>query len=239
MPSPINIKNVFESKLFKRIVSDKVIRGRTQEFLPVAEVANNIVFFKDGGAAIVMESSSLNFGLLSEQEQKAVILAFAALLNSLSFSIEIVIRSQVKDISNYLNYLNDAFTKITNPKLKAIATDYVEFVGSSIKKKNVLGKTFYIVLPLTALELGIGKTVKSAFNKGPLPYPRSYVLKKAATILYPRRDFIVTQGRRLGVELVQLTNERLVNLLYKTFNPEAPGPKGEGEENVQQEKETK
>ena len=40
-----------------------------------------------------MESTSLNFSLLSEKEQEAVIAAYAALLNSLSFSVQIVVRT--------------------------------------------------------------------------------------------------------------------------------------------------
>ena len=42
-----------------------------------------MVVYKDGGAAIVLESTSLNFGLLSEKEQVAVIAAYAAMISDL------------------------------------------------------------------------------------------------------------------------------------------------------------
>src|SRR5688572_20377840 len=92
---------------------DKPIATSTQDGIPVADIINDIVILKDGGAALVLESTSLNFGLLSEKEQEAVVYAYAALINSLSFSIQILVRSQRKDISNYLTYLDKAYQKLT------------------------------------------------------------------------------------------------------------------------------
>src|SRR5579859_3575438 len=99
---------------------DLPLISTTQDELPIADITDNIVLFKDGGAAIVMESTSLNFGLLSDKEQQAVVYAYAALINSLSFSIQILVRSQRKDIGNYLAYLQEASTKISNPKLQVV-----------------------------------------------------------------------------------------------------------------------
>ncbi len=91
---------------------DAPLTDTAQAFLPIADITDDIVLFKDGGAALVLESTSLNFGLLSDKEQEAVIYAYAGLLNSLSFSIQIVVRSQKKDISNYIDYLDEAARKI-------------------------------------------------------------------------------------------------------------------------------
>ncbi|MBU1140158.1 MAG: hypothetical protein KKA76_14355, partial [Proteobacteria bacterium] len=73
----------------------------------IADIVDDILLYKDGGAALVMESSSLNFSLLSDKEQTSVVYSYAALLNSLSFSIQILIRSQRKDISRYIKYLDE------------------------------------------------------------------------------------------------------------------------------------
>ena len=75
---------------------DAPIISISQDEIPIADITNDLVLFKDGGAAIVLETTSLNFGLLSEKEQEAVVYAYAALLNSLSFSIQILVRSQRK-----------------------------------------------------------------------------------------------------------------------------------------------
>ena len=201
---------------------DLPLISTTQEELPIADLVDDVVLFKDGGAAIVMESTSLNFGLLSEKEQEAVVYAYAALLNSLSFSIQILVRSQRKDISNYMNYLDDAAKKITNPKLQAVMASYRGFISEIVKKKNVLGKRFFIIIPFSPLELGVSKSVATITKKGPLPFPKSYILKKATITLYPRRDHLIRQTGRLSIKLKQLTTSELVELFYDYYNPKPP-----------------
>jgi len=204
---------------------DTPLTSKAQDFVPIAEITEDIVLYKDGGAAIVLESSSLNFGLLSEKEQSAVIAAYAALLNSLSFAVQIVVRSQRKDISSYLNYLAVAESKIKNEKLAGIMQDYKAFIIETVKKKNVLGKRFYIVIPFSSLELGVAKSFLSVTKrKGPLPFPKSYVIKKSKVVLYPRRDHLVRQAGRLGLVLRQLPTNEIINLFYDIYNPELPAP---------------
>lgn len=210
---------------------DKPITASTQDHLPIADITNDIVLYKDGGAALIMESTSLNFGLLSEKEQQAVIAAYAAMVNSLSFSIQIVVRTQKKDISSYMRFLDEKAQQITHPLLQKLMSDYRNFIQESVKKKNVLGKRFFLVLYLSPLELGVGKTVRSLTKKreGPLPYPKSYVIKKAKITLYPRRDHLIRQAGRLGIKLKQLTTPELVDLFYSIYNPEPPAVKKEPE----------
>ncbi len=202
-------------------IPDRPISSTSQKGLPIADVLENIVLFKNGGAALVLESTSLNFGLLSEKEQQAVIVSYAAFLNSLSFSVQILIRSQRKDISNYLSFLDQAGQKISNPKLQVIMAGYKNFISETIKKKNVLGKRFFIIIPFSNLELGITKSFLATTKKsGPLPFPKNYVIKKAKIALYPKRDHIIRQAGRLGLKLKQLTTEQLINLFYETYNPQ-------------------
>jgi hypothetical protein len=214
-------------------IPDDPIISTTQNFLPIADIVDGIVLFKNGGAAIVLESTSLNFSLLSEKEQQAVIYAYAALLNSLSFPIQIVVRSQIKDISKYLEYLEEAKKKINNPKLVAIMERYKSFVNEIIKKRNVLGKSFYIVVPFSPLEMGITKSASAIIKRGQkLPFSKSYALKKAKISLYPKRDHIIRQARRLGLTMKQLTTSQLINLYYNVFNSNPPETKKEEEQNV-------
>lgn len=191
----------------------------TQDHLPIADITKDIVLFKNGGAAIVLESTALNFGLLSEKEQEAVIAAYSALLNSLSFSIQITVRSKQKNIANYMQFLDEAHQKIENPKLSKMMEGYKKFISETIKKKNVLEKRFYIVIPFSPLELGISKSlVTFKTKKGPLPFSKSYILKKAELVLYPRRDHLSRQVGRLGIKLRQLTTNELIEIYHTIYN---------------------
>lgn len=205
---------------------DKAITATTQDLLPVSEIVENLVLHKNGGASLVLESTSLNFGLLSIREQQAVIAAYAGLLNSFTFPVQILVRSQKKDITSYLNMLEAARKKIKNPKLLNVMKSYKTFVSESVKKKNVLSKRFFIIVPFTPFELGVAKSVKSTFSTGPrnkpLGFPKSYVIRKSKITLLPKRDHLMRQMGRLGIQLKHLNNEELVQLIYETYNPEMP-----------------
>jgi hypothetical protein len=209
-------------------VPDKPIVETTQDFLPIVDIVEGIVLFKNGAAALPLESTSLNFGLLSEREQMAVIAAYAGLLNSFSFPIQIVVRSQKKDISNYMHFLDEARDKLTNPKLRVAMDDYREFLVEAIKKKNVLSKKFYIVLPFSQYELGVTRSFVENFTKRDvtLSYTKSYVLRKAKVSLYPKRDHVMMQAGRLGIKLRPLTTEECISLYYTIFNPDVLKKKG-------------
>lgn len=204
---------------------DVPLTSTTQNALPIADIVDDVVLYKDGGAAIVLETSSLNFGLLSEKEQGAVVAAYAALINSLSFSIQIMVKTQRKDITGYIKFFDEASKKITNPRLKAITDDYRHFITESIKKKTVLGKRFFIVIPFNQLELGVAKSAQSIIKRGPLPFPKDYVVKKAKVTLFPKRDHLIRQAGRLGLKLKQLSTQQLINLYYEVNNPEPPAVK--------------
>ncbi len=209
---------------------DSPITSTTQKHLPIADITNDMVIYKDGGAALVLESTSLNFGLLSEKEQQAVIAAYAAMINSLSFSIQVVVRTQRKDITNYLNFIDEEAKKIKHPLMATLMAGYRNFIQESVKKKNVLGKRFFVVLYLSPLELGVGKSIAS-ITKGEkaLPFAKSYVIKKAKITLFPRRDHLIRQAGRLGIKLRQLNTQEMIDLYYSIYNPEKPAVKKEPE----------
>lgn len=205
------------------------IKSLSQKHLLVADITEDIILTKEGGAALVLRTSALNFSLLSEKEQSAMIYAYAALLNSLSFPIQVLIRSQKKDVSQYLEYLKEKEAGINNPKLKDLMSSYRDFVSGVVKKRNVLEKEFYIVIPFSPFELGVSfkgfVDILPAKKKRKVPFPKEYVVKKAKTVLYPRRDHVVRQSGRLGIKVRQLTTEELADLFLDIY--QAGGQNGQ------------
>ncbi len=182
--------------------------SRTQDFVPVQDIQNGMVISKNGSVAIIIQTSAVNFDLLSENEQMAIIGSFAGLLNSLSFSIQIVIRSKKLDISSYLEKLVKAESEQTSPLLKKLMQNYRSFVSSVIRENEVLDKQFYVVISITSLEVGM---MSSTSN-------RELFLQKALTTLSPRRDHIMRQLGRIGLKASQLDDEKLVKLFYDWYN---------------------
>lgn len=198
------------------------VTADTVDHLPIADITDDILITRDGGAAVVLSSSSLNFSLLSEREQNAVLASYAALLNSLSFPIQIVVRSDEKDVTRYLAFLEKTKQTLTNPLLSRLMGDYAEFISHTVKKKRVLEKQFLVIIPFSPLELGLrGALGVGARGKSKrLPYSRSYIVKKAKTAIYPKRDHLLRQAARVGVKLHQLTTEELTALFHSIYRQE-------------------
>ncbi|HUW24577.1 MAG TPA: hypothetical protein VMW04_03010 [Patescibacteria group bacterium] len=198
------------------------IRASTQEHLPIEDIQDDLVILKDGSCAMVLSVSSLNFDLLSEREQEAIIYAYGALLNSLTFSIQILLRSERKDISSYLDLLEkQEAKKSSSPLLAGLINSYRKFVAEMVKKNNVLDKKFYVVIPFSSLELGIAPTLTSIFKKTTsLPYAKTYIITKAKTALTPKRDHLIKLSARLGLVAKQLISKELIKLYYGIYNAE-------------------
>ncbi len=199
------------------------IKGTTQEHLPVEDIVDGVVILKDGSCAMVVAVSSVNFDLLSEREQSALVLAYGGILNSLNFPIEIVIRSESKDVSSYLKRLSEAEGKQDNPLLKSRIQSYRKFIEETVKKNDVLAKNFYLVVPFSILELGIksaGKmfSIPGGKGGGELPFSKEYILEKAKASLEPKRDHLMRLFARLGLEVKPLNTKELIELFYKIYN---------------------
>lgn len=195
------------------------IRSTTQEFLEIEDIKNDLLLLSDGSCVTIIETTAVNFGLLSEKEQEALIFAYSGLLNSLSFPVQIYLHSKHKDISGYLQKLTLAETQQKNPILASRIERYREFISSTVKERNVLDKKFYLVIPFSALELGV-TNVSTLVRKRGLPYPKEYILNRAKTVLTPKRDHLLRQLSRLGLKGSQLTNQKLIELFHDIYNQE-------------------
>lgn len=200
------------------------IRATTQEFIEIEDITDDIIILKNGSAAVIIETTAVNFGLLAEEEQDSLIYAYASLLNSLSFPLQICILSKRMDISSYIELITEVEEKQTNPIMRERLRRYHEFILSIVKENKVLEKKFYLVVPFSSLELGI----KGAFGptkRKTLPFSKDYILSRAKTSLYPKRDHIFRQIGRIGLRGRQLTTQELVELFYNIYNPTTTGEK--------------
>lgn len=201
-------------------ISKAAIRGSTQEHLEIADIRDDLVLLKDGSVALVIRVAAVNFGLLSEKEQEAIIFAYAGLLNSLNFAIQIVVRSQMKNISAYISLLEEEEKKQANQLLREQIVKYKEFVRQTVKENNVLDKRFYVVIPFSYLELGVTSTAGGWFSKKKraLPMAPEKIIERAKTALLPKRDHILRQMGRIGLRAKQLTSAELIELFYEIYN---------------------
>lgn len=204
------------------------IRGSTQEHLPIEDIVDDVVLLKDGSCAVVLRLSSVNFDLLSEREQSALVFAYGGILNSLNFPVQIVINSTTKDVSKYLARLKEAEEEQDSQLLKIRIQSYRKFIEEIVKKNDVLSKTFYVVIPFSSLELGIKSVSKQMFpmsliksqKQEGLPAEKSYILEKAKASLEPKKEHLTRLFSRLGLDIRPLQSKELIELFYRIYNEE-------------------
>ncbi|OGG06764.1 hypothetical protein A2872_00845 [Candidatus Gottesmanbacteria bacterium RIFCSPHIGHO2_01_FULL_42_12] len=200
------------------------LRGSTQDHLEIEDIRDDIIILKDGSCALIIQTSAVNFGLLSQAEQEAIIYAYAGLLNSLTFAVQIVIRSKRKDISSYVAKLDQFEAKQENPLLKNQIAKYKEFVVKTVKDNNVLDKKFYIIIPFSSMELGVGSSAKSLVKQRGLPLPKEIILEKAKVALSPKAEHLYRLMGSLGLKGRQMTTPELIELFFDAYNPNTDRP---------------
>lgn len=218
-------KFFFTGALKKHILpANTANRATTQQFLEIEDIQDDLIILKNGACSLVLRVTAINFGLLSEEEQDAIIYAYAALLNSLTFPIQILIMSQKKDISSYLKLLISQEAKLKNQLLLKLMVRYRSFVEEIVKKNEVLDKKFYIAIPFSPLEMGLSSGISQSFGpKNKLPAPKQQIIEKAKVSLLPKKDHLVSQIGRLGISAKQLSSQELIKLFYGIYNPESVG----------------
>lgn len=200
------------------------LHSTTQQFLDIYDITNDLVIMKDGSTSLIITVSAMNFGLLAEEEQDAIIYAYAGLLNSLNYPIQVVVKSQTKDATKYLNLLKEQEDATQDRYRSDNIRRYREFVTNLIHERNVLDKKFYVVIPASALEMGLmpPQSVVPGVKKIDIStIERSVILEKAINILEPKRDHLISQFARIGLAARQLTTQEIIQLFYTSYNPEA------------------
>lgn len=198
------------------------IKASTQKFTEIKDIVDNVVFLNGDYACLIIEVQAANFALLSQEEQMAKISSYAALLNSLSFSIQILVRNKRVDISSYLKLLdaeiqrariapnaNNSFEQ--GEKLASYIKQYRDFVSDMIKINTVLDKNFYLVIGCSFLEKGISIAKKDDFQSF------------AKTTLHTKAESLLTQLARLSLHAKVLEKEELIKLFYNIYNPGESG----------------
>ncbi len=195
----------------------------TQDHLEIQDIMDDLILTRDSTVAMVLTTNAVNFDLLSEQEQDNKIYAFAGLLNSLNFHVQILIVTQRIDITNYISYLKKETNRSMSPGLKRQLEIYTNFIQNLIITNDVLDKKFYIVIPynpggtaVVGAKINKKKEVQQIYTQE----QKIKIIEQGRIFLYPKRDHILKQLGRMGLIGHQLTNDELIELFYRTYNPE-------------------
>ena len=120
-----------------------------QKHLDIEDIKEGVITMKDGSLRSALMVSSVNFALKSIDEQDAIIHQYQAFLNSLDFSIQIVVSSRSLNIDDYLEALRAKEKEQTNELLRIQIVEYLEFIKGLVQMASIVSKNFYIIVPFS------------------------------------------------------------------------------------------
>lgn len=177
--------------------SNKKASSRQQ--IDIKGVKDGILMLSHNQYRVVLEVSSVNFELKSEDEQDALIDTYESFLNSLSCPIQIVVRIRELDMTKYQADLQARLVDEKEEIYQSQLQNYSEFVGSLVADNKILSRHFYIILPYTV-------SGSDAFMTA----------KEQLTI---SSDIVAKGLMRLGMQSRQLSSLEILDLFQTFYNP--------------------
>lgn len=208
-------------------MATKITKGKkrslttTQNNLLISEIKQDVVVLKDGTLRAVLMVSSINFALKNDDEQTAIIAGYVSFLNSLEHPLQVVIQSRKLQIQPYIDRLIEQERNQTNDLLKVQTADYRSFVSELVKLGEIMNKQFYVVIPYDPLS-NKSKSFWSRFKEVLNPTRAINLKGEKFNIRKEELDSrlrLVEGGLgSIGLTVVRLNTQSLIELYYSTYN---------------------
>lgn len=175
-------------------------RSSSREQIDIKGVRDGVLILPGNEYRVVLNVSSVNFELKSEDEQDAIIDTYESFLNSVGSPLQIVIRTREIDMDKYLDDLRERLAGETEEIYKKQITNYDEFIRSLFTTNKILTRNFYVVIPYMAYSKLDFEMVKEQLNL--------------------TMDIVSKGLGRLGMQSRQLTDLEVLDLFYSFYSPE-------------------
>ena len=174
-------------------------KSSSRQQIAIKGVRDGILILPGNQYRAVLEVSSLNFELKSEEEQDAIIDTYESFLNSVGSSLQILIRTREIDMDKYLEELNERLHGETEKVYKRQLKNYDEFIRSLITTNKILTRHFYLIVPYTATSKTDFELVQEQLNL--------------------KLDVVAKGMTRLGMHTKELSSLEVLDLFYSFYNP--------------------
>lgn len=215
-----------EPKTKSTVRNRKNAKVPVQQFMPIAEIRSDTVFLKHGGLRAIIEIEAINFNLKSETEQEGIIAGYGSFVNTLSFPLQIVIRSMKTNIDPYLENIRAIGKSNKNSLLRKQTTAYADFLEQILEVADIMQKRFYVIVPFDQSQRQKSRIEKlfsflgSSTDSSALASQRSSEFRKYNTKLRERVELIETGLVNIGLHTHRLTTRELIELFYQIYNPQ-------------------
>lgn len=170
--------------------------------IQIKKVVDNILVLPNQEYRIILETSSINFELKSEDEQDVIIDSFQNFLNALPCQMQILVRVREIDIDKYVEDIAKFKDKEKETVYKKQIESYSAFVKKLVSGNSILSRRFYIILPY----------------HHPDKHEDWKVIKEHLNL---NRDIVMKGLERMQMKAWELTSLEILNLFYTFYNPES------------------
>ncbi len=165
----------------------------------------------------VIEVSSTNYALQSEEEQDAIIEGYRSFIKALTFPLQILIRSQQLDLSAYLQRLTDIIEdESCEAAWRELAAAHRSFVEALSQRRTLLQHRFYIILSPSEQEHA-ATPLKRLLKRSRL---QAETFEDACQQLALRAESAVAALEAIGLRCHRLVGKELVDLEYSCWTPQ-------------------
>lgn len=200
----------------------------SQNLVSVSEVRQGIIILKNGGMRSLLKTRGVNFELKSSEDQSGLLNNWQNFLNSLDFSLEVVVLNRRLNIDHYLENVKALVAKEENPSYREGAEEYINFIRDLTSRNNIIKHEYYLVIPFDPIMTEATPTFKNlmgrAFNFNRETFSATTVLNEEDFERYNqqlliRQDNVIFALGRMGLEAAPLNTEEATALVYNLYNP--------------------
>jgi len=196
------------------------MNDKAQNFVPIKNIKDGILYMDDGRIKVVLTASSLNLALKGEEEQAAIIGQFQGFLNSLDFPVQIHVESRRVDIKPYLFSLEKRQEDIEDDLMKNQIREYRQFIKTFAERTNIMNKRFFVVVDYDHGESSNGGNgILSNLGIAKEKEMGAAEIEEWRTQLEQRVSVVAGGLSSLGLQVNMLGTEELIELFYKIYNP--------------------
>lgn len=178
--------------------SKSKVSSRSQ--IDIKGVKDGILLLSDNRYRVILQASSLNFELKSEDEQDALIDTYESFLNSIGSPLQILIRTREIDMDKYLAELDERLVGETEAIYQTQLKNYDEFIRSLITSNKILTRHFYVIVPLDVAGKADWEIIAEQLNL--------------------KVDIVMKGLARLGIHCRSLSSLEVLDLFYTFYSPE-------------------
>lgn len=210
--------------------------ANSQNLVTIKDIRRDTLLLKNGSLCQVLMVGGVNFSLKSEEEQNLLTVSYQNFLNSIDFSMQILIHSRKINIDHYLEDLGKRLTEEPSPLLQSQISEYREFIRQFVSENAIMEKMFLVIVPWHPVI--IAKPSTSGFK---LPFfgkktdaaaeekakqesddqKEEKLLDDNLPQLGQRVNQVVRGLSQMGLDTQILKNEELVELFFNFYNPES------------------